>query len=36
VLAHHAHAPFAVHGAFMQLQAARAPTLEWMRAPSGG
>ncbi|RLM80678.1 hypothetical protein C2845_PM12G04880 [Panicum miliaceum] len=35
VLAHHAHAPFAVHGAFMRLQAAAAPALEWMRPPSG-
>jgi hypothetical protein len=35
VLAHHAHAPFAVHGAFMRRQAAAAPALEWMRPPSG-
>ena len=33
---HHGHAPFAVHGALMQLQAAAAaPALEWVRAPSG-
>jgi len=35
VLADHARAPFAVHGAFTQLRAAAAPALEWMRAPSG-
>ncbi|CAN6246922.1 unnamed protein product [Urochloa humidicola] len=27
--------PFAVHGAFMQMQAATAPALQWMHAPSG-
>ncbi|CAN6243314.1 unnamed protein product [Urochloa humidicola] len=27
--------PFAVHGAFMQMQAVTAPALGWMNAPSG-
>ncbi|CAO2037420.1 unnamed protein product [Urochloa humidicola] len=27
--------PFAVHGAFMQMQKAMAPALGWMHAPSG-